>query len=108
MLWALELSQRSHLKWKASYFKHPASHYPVPQTRMALSAAKFMTSLRAESIPKDEGNHYERMGKTLETCEAENRSKRGNEIQSRRSSTSCVREGRNWNMERAFFSRELR
>ena len=40
-------------KWKASYFTHPASYYPVPQTTMSLSAAKFMTSLPAESIPKE-------------------------------------------------------
>ena len=40
-------------KWKASYFTHPASHYPVPQTSMPLSAAKFLSSLPAESIPKE-------------------------------------------------------
>ena len=40
-------------KWKASYFTHPASYYPVPQTSMPLSAAKFMTSLPTESIAKD-------------------------------------------------------
>ena len=40
-------------KWKASYFTHPASYYPVPQTTMSLSPAKFMTSLPAESIPKE-------------------------------------------------------
>ena len=40
-------------KWKASYFTHPASYYPVPQTSMPLSAAKFMNSLPAESIPKE-------------------------------------------------------
>ena len=40
-------------KWKASYFTHPASHYPVPQASMPLSAAKFMTALPAESIPKE-------------------------------------------------------
>ena len=40
-------------KWKASYFTHPASNYPVPQTSMPLSAAKFMTSLPAGSIQKE-------------------------------------------------------
>ena len=40
-------------KWKASYFTHLASYYPVPQTSMPLSAAKFMTSLPAESILKE-------------------------------------------------------
>ena len=40
-------------KWKASYFTHPASYYPVPQTSMPLSAAKFMTSLSAESFPQE-------------------------------------------------------
>ena len=43
------------------------------------------------------------MGRTLQTSEAENRSKRDNERQSRRSSTSCVREAKNWNVKRAFF-----
>ena len=41
-------------KWKASYFTHPVSYYPVHQTSMSLSAGKFMTSLPAESIPKEE------------------------------------------------------
>ena len=40
-------------KWKASNFTHPASNYTVPQTSMPLSAAKFMTSLPAESIQKE-------------------------------------------------------
>ena len=57
MLWTLEQSQRNHLKWitkwKASYFTHPASYYPVPRTSMPLSAANFMISLSAESIPKE-------------------------------------------------------
>ena len=46
MLWTLELSQRS-------YFTHPASYYPVPQTGMPISASKFMTSLPTRSIPKE-------------------------------------------------------
>ena len=37
-------------KWKASYFTHPASYYPVPQTSMPRSAAKFITSLSANSL----------------------------------------------------------
>ena len=42
-------------KWKASYFTHPApSYYPVPQTSIPFSAAKFMTSGRAKNIPKAE------------------------------------------------------
>ena len=44
------------------------------------------------------------MSGILQTSEGENRSKRDNERQSRRSSTSCLREGKNWNMERTFFS----
>ena len=52
------LSQRSHLNGYQSgkpVILHidPASYYPVPQTSMLLSAAKFMTSLSAESIPKE-------------------------------------------------------
>ena len=55
MLWTSELSQRIKriTKWKASYFTHPASYEPVPQTSMPLSAAIFMTSLPAESLPKE-------------------------------------------------------
>ena len=55
MLWTLELSQRIKriLKWKTSYFTHPATHYPVLQTLMPLSAAKSMISLPAESISKE-------------------------------------------------------
>ena len=34
-------------------FTLPASYYPVPQTSMPLSAAKFMTSLSVESLPKE-------------------------------------------------------
>ena len=41
-------------KWKATYFTHPASYYPVPQTSIPFSSAKFITSLPAESIPKAE------------------------------------------------------
>ena len=67
--------------------------------RRVYRAAKFVTSLAAERG----GNHHERMGRTLQTSEAGNRSKRDNERRSRRSSTSCVREGKNWNMKRAFF-----
>ena len=59
-----------------------------------------MTSLSAEGIPKEVeiakkkwADHH------VQTSEAENRSKRDNERQSRRSSTSCVREGNNWNLE---------
>ena len=40
-------------KWKATYFTHPASYYPVPRTSMSFSAAKFMISLTAETIPKE-------------------------------------------------------
>ena len=40
-------------KWETSSFAHPASYYPVPLTRMPLGGAKFMTSLPAESIPKE-------------------------------------------------------
>ena len=38
-------------KWKASYFTHHASYYPVPQTGMPISASKLMTLLPAGSIP---------------------------------------------------------
>ena len=40
-------------KWKATYFTHPASYYPAPRTSMSFSAAKFMISLTAETIPKE-------------------------------------------------------
>ena len=62
-------------KWKATYFTHPASYYPVPRTSMSFSAAKFIISLTAETIPKRGGNR-ERMGRTLQNSEEENRSKR--------------------------------
>ena len=91
-------------KWKATYFTHPASYYPVPRTSMSFSAAKFIISLTAETIPKRGGNR-ERMGRTLQNSEEENRSKRDDERQSRRSSTSCVREGKIWNLDRGFLSR---
>ena len=47
-------SPRRITKWKASYFTHPVSYYPVHQTSMSLSPGKFITSLPAESIPKEE------------------------------------------------------
>ena len=93
-------------KWKASYFTHPALYYPIPQTSMPLSAAKFMTSLPAESIPKEgEITMNEGAERYKLVRQRTRRSKRDNERQSRHSSTSCVRKGKNWNMERAFFSR---
>ena len=66
-LWTLELSQKKSLKritkWKASYFTHPVSYYAVPQISKSLSAAKFITSLPAESIPmKESAEHYRLVG----------------------------------------------
>ena len=41
---------------ESQLFTHPALYYPVPQSIMSLSAAKFMTSLPAESISKEAEN----------------------------------------------------
>ena len=30
-------------KWKSSYFTHPASYYPVPQTSIPFSATEFIS-----------------------------------------------------------------
>ena len=87
---------------------HPSHPPPPPYGPVchSLLLTEFMTSLSAESIfQKRRKSPYERMGRTLQTSEAESCSKRDNERQSRCSSTSCVREGKTWNMEQAFFQR---
>ena len=107
MLWIDFGSQRIKwiTKWKASYFTHPALYYPVPQTSMPLSAAKFMTSLPAESISKEAEITMKEWAEHYRPVRQRTVGRRHNERQSRRSSTSCVREDKTWNMDQAFFSR---
>ena len=47
-------------KWNASYFTHPASYYPVPQTRDLIVSRKYF---------KRGGNQHERMSRTLQTMQ---------------------------------------
>ena len=71
---------------------------------MPLGGAKFMTSLPAESIPKEAeiimqewAEHYRPASQRTARSET-TKDKAGAPA-----STSCTREGKNWNMERAFF-----
>ena len=91
------ISKESHkwiTKWKVSYFTHYTSYYPVPGLVCHEVPLKIHDLFDSREYSKRGGNCHERMSRTLQTSEAENRSKRDDERQSRRSSTSCIREGK--------------
>ena len=98
MLWTLELSQRSpinglqsgksvilHIIRLTTLFPGLVCH-EVP--------LKIHDLFDSREYSKRGGNCHERMSRTSQTSEAENRSKRDDERQSKRSSTSCIREGK--------------
>ena len=88
-------------KRKASYFTLPASYYLVPQTSMPLSAAKFMTSLPVQSIPKEAeitmkelAEHY----RPQRTVRSETTKDKSGYLPP----AAYVREGKNWNVGLSF------
>jgi len=39
-------------EWRAKYFTHPSSYYPVPQTGMSFKDERFMTPLAPDELSK--------------------------------------------------------